>query len=295
MSHKMKQKDLKTTACMLVVLQCVIYGLGDPLAKYAYRHIGVYSMLSIRYAIALVFMLLLFGKRVWNNLRGCSVKVWITPCLCVAGAYLFNNMALSFTAATVAAFLRSTSVIMTPVLLFLLYGKRITPQHWGIMVVAVIGLYLLCGQNGIPSFGLGEILGIATALCSAGALISSCEVLKRVDSITLTTLETAASMVFAMTFALVFHKDSAVGSLPASVWAIILYLAIISTLGGYMLQNIALKSISARTISTLKCFSPVMTACFSFLILGERLTARGVFGSVMILLCVIVQTGMKER
>ncbi|MCI7726884.1 MAG: DMT family transporter [Clostridiales bacterium] len=291
----MKLKENKTTACLLIMLQCAIYGLGDPLAKYAYQHIGVYSMLSVRYAIALGFMLLLFGKRVWENLRRCSVKTWIAPCLCVAGAYLFNNMALTCTAATVAAFLRSTSVIMTPLLLWLIYGKQITLRYWLIVIVAVTGLYLLCGQNGMFSFGVGELLGIATAMCSAGALISSHEALKHIDSITLTTMETAASTVFALVCALTFDGGVCVGRQDTVVWGIILYLAIISTLGGYMLQNLALKKTSARVISTLKCISPVMTAFFSYLILGEQMKPSGVVGSAIILLCVIAQTGMKEQ
>lgn len=290
----MKQKNNKTSACLLVLLQCTIYGLGDPLAKYAYQHMGVYSMLSIRYAIALGFMLLLFGKRVAENLRRCSVKYWITPCLCVAGAYLFNNLALTYTAATVAAFLRSTSVIMTPLLLFLIYGKRLTLRHWLIVAAAVLGLYLLCGTNGISSFGPGEVMGIITALLSAGALISSQTALKHIDSVTLTTMESAASMVFALACAFVFDGGVYAGGADAAVWGIIVYLAIISTLGGYMLQNCALKSISARTIATLKCFSPVMTASFSFLILGEQLGLNGILGSAIILLCVIVQTGIKD-
>lgn len=292
----MKQKkDLQITACLLVALQCAIYGLGDPLAKYAYQHIGVYSMLSVRYAMAFAFMMLLFGRRIWENLRRCSPRLWIMPCLCVAGAYLFNNLALTYTAATVAAFLRSTSVIITPVLLFVLYGKRITAQHWLIMLAAFIGLYLLCGQNGMSSFGVGEVLGIVTAVCSAGALISSQEALRHIDSITLTALETATSMALAFLCAFTFDGGIHIGRLDATVWGTVLYLAIISTLGGYMLQNVALKSISARTISTLKCISPVMTACFSFLILGEKLRPSGILGSFIILLCVIVQTGMKER
>jgi drug/metabolite transporter (DMT)-like permease len=62
-----------------------------------------------------------------------------------------------------------------------------------------------------------------------------------------------------------------------------------------MLQNIALKSISPRTMSMVKCICPVMTAGFSFLILGERLLRNGIIGSGIILVCVMIQTWMKDQ
>ena len=290
-----KKKDLQTLACLMVVLQSVIYGLGDPLAKFAYGYMGVYSLLTVRYSIGFGLMLLLFGKRIVADLRKSRIKDWILPCICVAGAYLSNNLALTYTDATVAAFFRSTSVVATPLLLFLVRGKRMTLPQGIIMAIAMVGLYLLCCNNGMQSFGLGEIMGIATALFSAGAMITSQTAMKHIHSITLTTMQTMTSMLFAFSGAMIFDGGVFVGVMPVRIWGIILYLAIVCTLGGYMLQNMALKNISPRTMSMVKCICPVMTACFSFLILGETLMRNGIIGSAMILVCVLIQTWMKDR
>ena len=69
----------------------------------------VYSLLTARYGIALVFLLLLFGRRIFQGLRACSPKDWLLPSLCMGGAYVANNIALELTAATSVAFLRSLS------------------------------------------------------------------------------------------------------------------------------------------------------------------------------------------
>ena len=289
------KKDMQTLACLMIVLQGALYGLGDPLAKVAYGHMGVYSLLTLRYSIGVVFMFLLFGRRILRNLRGSRVRDWIMPCICVAGAYLTNNLALTYTDVTIAVFFRSASVVATPLILFVTRGKRITLPQVLVIAGAVVGLYLLCCNNGMQSFGLGEIMGVATALFSAGAMITSQSAMQHIDSITLTTMQTGASMVFSFLGALLFEGGVTVGAMPVEVWGIIVYLAIVCTIGGYMLQNIALKSISPRTMSMVKCICPVMTAGFSFLILGERLLRNGIIGSGIILVCVLIQTWMKDQ
>lgn len=285
----------KHTAYLLIVLQCTIYGLGDALAKNAYRYVDVYSFLTVRYAIGLGFMLLLFGKRICRNVRSCRVKDWIMPCLGVSGAYLFNNIALTYTKATAVAFLRSTSVIMTPLILFVCYKKTIKMQQVFVIAAAVIGLYLLCGRDGLSGIGPGEIMALMAALLSAVALVSSRAALAHIDSISLTTLETAASMVLSLVFAFTAGSGVSLPAANAAVWWSMVYLAIISTLGGYMLQNLALKSISPRTVSTLKCLSPVMTAVFSYLILKEVLGLWGIVGACVITASAVMQALIKDN
>ena len=67
----------------------------------------------------------------------------------------------------------------------------------------------------------------------------------------------------------------------------------VSTLS-YLLQNAALGGLSSRTVALLQCTCPVMTAAFSYFLLGERLSTAGLVGAGIILACVVVETKMKE-
>jgi len=73
------------------------------------------------------------------------------------------------------------------------------------------------------------------------------------------------------------------------VWAIILYLAIACTFLGYLMQNLALTGISERSVSLIQSLCPVMTAFFSLILLGERLSAAGVAGAAIIILCSLTE------
>ena len=289
-----KGASLRWLPFLFIFLQSVLYGLGDPISKSAYEVLPVYSLLTARYGIALAFLLLVFGRRIWRGLKVCSPRDWLLPSLCMGGAYVANNIALELTADTSVAFLRSLSTVMTPLLALAFYRRKFGKKHIPVQLLVLVGLYLLCGLGGLSGFGLGEVFSLLSALLLAGALIFGEHALDRVDPVTLTTLQTAASALMALLCALAFDQGIHLGAATPSVWMSILYLALFCTVAGYLLQNAALGVLSSRTVALLQCFCPVMTAMFSRLLLGEQLSTPGILGAVIILLCVAAETMMKD-
>ncbi len=281
--------------CFLILLQSLLYGFGDPISKFAFDVMPVYSLLVLRYSMALVVLLLLFGKRIWKGLKQCSVKDWILPTLCMSGAYVVNNIALDLTAATSVAFLRSLATVMTPLLALVVYRRTYRWQHIPIQCLVVVGLYLLCGLGGLSGFGLGEVLSLLSALLLAGSLVFGEHALERVDPITLSTLQVAASVLMAAICAPIFNGGLHLELTTPTIWAIITYMAIGCTLAGYLLQNAALTTLSSRTAALLQCACPVLTAVFSRFVLDERLSVAGVIGAVIILICVVAETLLENE
>ena len=289
------QSRSKWFPCVLILLQSLLYGFGDPISKFAFDVMPVYSLLVLRYSMALVVLLLLFGKRIWKGLKQCSVKDWILPTLCMSGAYVVNNIALDLTAATSVAFLRSLATVMTPLLALAAYRRTYRWQHIPIQCLVVVGLYLLCGLGGLSGFGLGEVLSLLSALLLAGSLVFGEHALERVDPITLSTLQVAASVLMAAICAPIFNGGLHLELTTPTIWAIITYMAIGCTLAGYLLQNAALTTLSSRTAALLQCACPVLTAVFSRFVLGERLSVAGVIGAVIILICVVAETLLENE
>lgn len=279
----------------LILLQSLLYGFGDPISKTAYDVLPVFSLLTVRYGIALGFLLLLFHRRVAAGLRRCSWKDWLPPSLCIGAAYVVGNLAILLTAATAVAFLRSLSTIMTPLLALAVYRRPFGRRHIPLQILALVGLYLLCGLGGLSGFGWGEVCSLLSALLLAGSLLFGETALERMDPITLTTVQAGASAVLALVCALAFDRGIRLEGATPGVWAIIVYMGIGCTVAGYLLQNRALESISARAVALLQCICPVMTALFSRLLLGERLSALGMAGAALLLLCVILETGMQDE
>lgn len=278
-----------------ILLQSVLYGIGDPISKAAFAVVPLYSLLSARYVLALVFLLLLFHKRVWRGLRAASVRDWLLPSLCIAGGYLTTNIAITLTTATATAFLRSLSTVMTPLLAFLCYRRTFGKQHLPVFLGAVVGLYLLCGGGSLSGFGLGEWMGLLSALLLAGSLVFGEHALGKVDAVTLTTVQTAMTAGLALVCTLLWEGGVHLETAGLREWGVIVYLAILCTVAGYLLQNAALGRISSRLVALLQCTGPVMTALFSRLILGETLTPAATLGAALLLVCVVVESLIRDQ
>ena len=107
--------------------------------------------------------------------------------------------------------------------------------------------------------------------------------LKKIDPITLTTVQAGMSALLALFASMLFDGGVRIGQATPKVWAIILYLALACTLTGYLLQNLALNKMPARSVSLIQCSCPVMTAVFSFFLLAVIIlfcvAGESVFGS----------------
>jgi len=89
--------------------------------------------------------------------------------------------------------------------------------------------------------------------------------------------------------ALIFESIEVLSRVTLPAWLVVLYLAIFCTNIAYMLQNTALKHISAAAVSMLQCTQPILTAIISYFILREKLSTLGVIGAVIIIMCIIAE------
>ena len=66
---------------LLILLQSVLYGFGNPLSKIGFESITVLWCLGIRFSGAAA-LLLLFGRRTVRTLRAAPLKAWlpVQPC-----------------------------------------------------------------------------------------------------------------------------------------------------------------------------------------------------------------------
>ena len=270
-----------------MILQSLLYGFGDPISKIAFDEIPVYTLLSCRYGIALLLLLLMAGRKIIPAVKKARIRDWLLPCLCVSFSYVCGNIALTLTAATSVAFLRSLSVVITPLLAWAVYHKKLRWKYIPVLLGATLGLYLLCARGGLGNFGTGEIFTLGAAALMAGSLVFGAKSLERIEPLTLTALQIGVSLIVALIPALLFENDYRPRETSAEAWLITLYLGILCSLTGFALQNYALSHISARTAALIQCNCPVFTALFSFFLLGENLSFLGVTGAVLITISVI--------
>lgn len=288
------KKEQRFGAGILIVIQSLVYGFGDPISKIAFEVVPVYSMMTVRYTIAFVFCAALFGKRIVRTVRSVPVKSWLIPGLCIGLSYVLNNIALSFTEATSVAFLRSLSVVMTPALAYIAFRKKYRWQHIAAQIMVLPGMYLLCVRGGLSGFGAGEVMALMAAALVAATLVFTGRYIDQVDPVSMTALQAGCSAAIAFAGSLIVESGVHAGPATPKAWLIILYLAILCTFFGYLLQNLALTKISDREVSLIQSLNPVMTAVFAYLLLGEKLSAAGITGALIIIICIAASALMAD-
>ena len=272
----------KRQAEALIVLQSLVYGFGDPISKLAFEVTPVYTMMTVRYLIAFAVSFTVFHKRITRTVRTVPVKAWLIPGVCISLHYILNNVALALTDATSVAFLRSLSIVITPAFAFLVYRTNYKWQHIVLQILVLPGMYLLCVRGGLSGIGTGEAVALVAAFMSAGALVFSKRYLDMVDPVSMTALMAGCSAAIALIGSLLFEDGIQLKTTTPQAWAIIMYLAIACTFLGYLMQNLALTRISDRSVALIQSLCPVMTAVFSFFLLGETLSTAGMAGAGII-------------
>ena len=276
----------KRQAEALIVLQSLVYGFGDPISKIAFEVTPVYTMMTVRYLIAFAVSFTVFHKRITRTIKTVPVKAWLIPGICISLHYILNNVALALTDATSVAFLRSLSIVITPAFAFLVYRTSYKWQHIVLQILVLPGMYLLCVRGGLSGIGTGEAVALVAAFMSAGALVFSKRYLDMVDPVSMTALMAGCSAFIALIGSLIFEGCIRLETTTPQSWAIILYLAIACTFLGYLMQNLALTRISDRSVALIQSLCPVMTAVFSFFLLGETLSTAGMAGAGIIVVSV---------
>lgn len=270
-----------------IILQGLIFGIGNPIVKFAYESITPIWCLTIRFTIASLIFAIFFGKQTARELKENHSLHWLLTALCTATAYITCNVALNLTSATSVGFLMSLPIVFTPPLSYIVLKRKIRKNFIPVPILAVIGLYLISMNTGTFHLGTGEILSLICSLAMAGALVWGENSLNNFSPATVSFLQMGVTAIAGFVCALFLEPIPVLSAVEPKAWYIILYLAIFSSCVCYILQNVALAHISAAVVALTQCSEPIFTAIFAFFLLNERLSLFGIFGVILLLICIV--------
>lgn len=277
-----------------ILIQSLVYGIGNPLTKVAYHSITPLWLLAARFSLAFLLFALFFGRRLFAQLRKVSWTLWLPSALCCAGAYISCNLALDLTAATNVGFIMSLPVLFAPLLFSLVFRRSYAWRHLPVQLVTIVGLFLLCCNTGSFSFGPGEALALLDALCLAGVLVFGEKAIAQMDVLSVTGVQIGVTMILSLAGALLFDHTSVLAAAKPEAWLVVLYLAGVCTIAAYLLQNKAVAHLSASTVSMLQCTQPILTALVAYFLLGETLNGLGLLGAGLILICLFIDSRIPQ-
>ena len=290
----MQDRNLKYI--LFILIQSLIYGFGNPLTKTAYETITPLWLIALRFTISTVLFIVVFRKQIFADTGWLKSAAWLPSALCCAGAYITCNIALNITTATNVGFIMSMPVLFAPLLQSLVLRRKYQIRKLPVQLVAIGGLFLLCCNGGLFAFGPGEALAVLDALCLAGVLVFTEKALgSNMNVFQITTAQMGVTMIISIILAFAFDNTNVIAGADVRAWLVILYLAVVCTIGGYLLQNVAVTRLSSSAVAMLQCTQPILTAFASFLLLGETLTGTGLAGGGIIIAALIADSLISRR
>jgi len=278
-------RTLKADSLLLVT--AVIWGSAFVAQKAGMDHVGPFLFNGVRFALGSLFLLpfILTRSGGWGLQSQRSEN---TPGLVlsglVAGLFLFagsslQQVGLISTTAGKAGFITGLYVIIVP-LLALVGGHLPSPGAWIGSILAVIGLYLLTVKQGLD-IGQGDMLVLLCAFMFAMHVLVIGWLAPRVDILKLASLQFGVNAILSLAVALGMETISLHGLWKAGIP--ILYGGLMSVGIAYTLQVVAQKEAPPTHAAIILSLETVFAALSGWLLLGEEMTGKGMFGCALML------------
>ena len=188
------------------------------------------------------------NQEIWRNL---TKRDFLGAAL--AGFFLGLHFAAWIPSLRYTSIAASTAIVATQVVWAALIahalGVKAPGKEWFGIAISLIGVILLTGIDVSlnPTALIGDLLALLGAMFAAAYMTVGQRVRKNIPTSVYTTLVYAAAAAVLLVFVLV--SDSPLTGYAARDWILILGLTAIAQLLGHTLMNMALRSLSATTIS----------------------------------------------
>lgn len=274
-----------------LLLGTIIWGGAFTAQSVGVERIGPFTFQAVRCFLAVLALLIFIALMELRNIKQyfrkwADPKLWKAGALCGAALFVASSLqqiGLVYTDAGKAGFITALYIVIVPMLgLFL--GRRPSPAAFAGIVVAVIGMYLLCGV-GVTAINIGDLLLIGCAFAFGVQITLVDRFSSGCDSLRLNCVQALVVAVLSSIFTLTETID---WQLVASCWLPLGYAGVLSMGAGYSLQIIGQKRIEPTAASMLMSLESVFAVVFGVLLLNETMTKWEILGCVFVFAAVIL-------
>ena len=284
----MTKKEIKrtwngrsVTGTAEILIATLVWGYGYIVIRDSVSEIPPNVLMTWRYLIAFVVLLLLFRR----HMKKMSGKL-LREGAVLGGLLYFSQyfqtkaLACSDTTAGKVAFITALYVVFVPFLNWIVLKKRPTVRCILAIGLALPGLYLLT-CSGEMGLGTGDMLALVGSLGFSVHILAIDSFTAKDDVIALTILQFGSAFVYAAVMQLISQEQLSGGMGSFSVWWPLIYLGIFSTMLGFLMQLLGQTKLSPEVSAVLLSTESVFGMLFSVWLLDERLTGRGILGCTL--------------
>ena len=284
----METLDRKRKALASVGLlgAAMIWGFSFVIVKNSLNMVPKIYMLAFRFTIATIVLAAIF----WKKLKGLNKKLFregFILAILLFASYVLQTEGCKYTTAGKNAFLTTVYIVIVPFLYWLISQKRPDGYSFLAAFVALIGIGLLSLQGDL-SINIGDVLTLLCGITFSGHLIGISSFTKESDPILLTILQMFFTAIFSWIGTIFFGGEIGAINISSELISSMLYLGVMSSAVGFLLQTVSQKHIIPSTAALLIATESIFGLIFSTIFLGERMAKRMIVGCIVILMAIVI-------
>jgi drug/metabolite transporter (DMT)-like permease len=288
-------RRLDPVTLLAVVATVLAWGGSYTAIRIALAGLTPAEIAALRYSVAAVAALIfLAAVRPRLPSRSQFVRLAVVGSLYVVGFAVLLNSGQQTISAGTAGFIVGTLPVMIAIMAVVALGEPFGRVSWLGALMSLAGIALIAfGSGDRFTLEFGVVLVLGAALAASAASIVQKPLLADFPALVLTAWILALGVVPLLP---VLPRAVTALSVAATgvVWAVA-FLAVVSTIVGYVGWSVALKRMPAgRAASFLNCM-PLVATAIGFLWLGEVPTIVGFGGGLLVLSGVVIVNAARGR
>ncbi|OOF81806.1 RhaT protein [Rodentibacter ratti] len=276
----------KHTGEILLFIVTFIAASGWFFSKYSLKGMPTMGFIGLRFSLAaLIFLPFSFhaikALRRSQQLKASSVGLAyiIAMILWISGLIYTEDLGEG-------AFIYSLSMLIAPLISWLLFKHQPKVTFWFALPIAVLGLYFLSIKQGVMHFSLSNILFLFASIGAAIYFVLNNQYAKEVDSLSLTTIQLGIVGISASIYSLLFEQWHT--PIPAETWFWFLGSVLVATNIRVLLQTVAQRKCHVNTAAIIMLLEPVWTLILGLLVLEENIFLTKIIGCLLIFSAIFI-------
>ena len=299
-------KNKQSMGSLLLLLTTIIWGTTFVAQDTAMEFIGPYAFQfarSIVGSLVLLPVILLTDaqkKKTAEPSSPASTKHLLlggAVCgffLCVASCLQQVGIAMG-TSGGKAGFITAMYILFVPILgLFL--GKKVPPILWACILLAGVGLYLLCMDGETNGFAVSDLLLLGCGVVFSFQILAVDHFVEKVDCLKLASLQFLFSGLFSFIPMLIFEGAGELLNVPLALWQI-LFAGVLSCGVAYTLQMVGQKYTEPAVASLIMSLEAVFATIAGVFFLPDGVLSLREFAGcgVMLVAIILSQINFKKK
>ena len=274
---------------MLLLLTSMIWGAAFVAQSAGMDYIGPFTFNGLRMLMGAAVLLPFLLKRRTGTPAAASERKTLLTGGILCGIALFigstlQQIGIVDTTAGKAGFITAMYVVLVPVM-GVFVGHKQPWLVWLGVALSAVGMYFLCVHESL-SLNQGDLMVLAGAVGFSFHILLIDRYSAHVDGVKLSCLQFFVAGVLGLVCMFLFETPQF--SQIFAAWLPLLYAGVFSCGVAYTLQILGQRDTDPTIASMILCLEAVFSVIFSWFLLGERLSAREIFGCVLIFAAILL-------